>query len=190
MDIDIDLKTTFQPLEYFNIIQASMVKDGKLVKHPAGVYFQNMPLDKISGLAAIPHKEAEKLNYFKVDFLHLGLLDNFESKSEIRALLKMEPDWSLLESQNVVETLFQIRRHFDIVNEIKPSCVLTLADTIALIRPAKRNLLYAYIKKPEIIRKQLYLKPESGKYYFKKSHAIAYALTIVLQLHLIKGKIL
>jgi len=187
MDIDIDTPTTFYPLDYFGVIQASMVKDGKLVKHPAGVYFQNIPVDKISGLSAIPYKEAEDLDYFKVDFLHLSFLDNFNDKDEIRQLLKMEPNWLLLEQQDVVERLFQIRKHFDLVYQIRPRSVVTLADTIALIRPAKRQLLQQYLKFPNKTRQFIYTKPKDAKYYFKKSHAIAYALTIVLQLHLVDG---
>lgn len=185
MDIDLDLPTSFYPIDYFDVVPASMVKDGNLVKHPAGVYFQNIPVDKITGLSAIPYKEAEDLDYFKIDFLHLSFLDKFNNKNEIRELLKVEPDWTLLESQDVVERLFQIRKHFDLVYQIKPTSVVTLADTIALIRPAKRQLLQQYIKVPNKTRPFLYAKPVDGKYYFKKSHAIAYALTIVLQLHLV-----
>lgn len=187
MDIDIDLPTTFHPLDHFDVTLASMVKGGKLVKHPAGVYFQNIPQDKITKLAAIPFKEAEDMDYFKIDFLHLTFLDNFNNKAEIRQLLQIEPDWTLLESSSVVERLFQIHRHFDIIHQVKPTSVIMLADAIALIRPAKRQLLANYIKTPIKIRKFLYMKPDDGKYYFKKSHAIAYALTIVLQLHLVSG---
>ena len=47
MDVDIDFKTTFDPLDYFDeAIRASMVnKDAQLIKHPAGVYFQSIPQD-------------------------------------------------------------------------------------------------------------------------------------------------
>lgn len=190
MDVDIDLPTTFDPLDHFDAIRASMVKGGQLAKHPAGVYFQNIPQDHVTKLAAIPFKEAEDMDYFKIDFLHLSFLDKFNNKDEIRQLLKIEPDWSLLESQDIVERLFQIHKHFDIVHQIHPTSVVTLADTIALIRPAKRQLLHNYIKQPDKVRKFLYTKPDDGKYYFKKSHAIAYALTIVLQLHLISGDLM
>lgn len=190
MDVDIDLPTTFAPTDHFDVTLASMVKDGKLVKHPAGAYFQNIPVDAITKLSAIPFREAEDMDYFKIDFLHLSILDNFNNKDEIRQLLKIEPDWSLLESPEVVEKLFQIHKHFDIISQVKPTSVVTLADTIALIRPAKRKLIHNYIKTPDKIRKFLYMKPEDGKYYFKKSHAIAYALTIVLQLHLVSGELM
>lgn len=191
MDVDIDLQTDFDPLEYFDqAIRASMVKDGELKKHPAGAYLQFMPPDRVTNLAAIPYDKAEGLGYVKFDFLHLSLLDYFDNKEQIRALVNKEPDWNLLLSAENVQKLFQIHRHYKIISTIKPRSVQELADTIALIRPAKRDLLDQYLHDKEQTRKQLYTKPSDGKYYFKRSHAVAYALTIVLQLHLIKGGIL
>lgn len=188
MDIDIDTKTSFIPEDLFpEIIRASMFQDNEIKKHLAGVYFQNIPTDPITKLSAIPFKEAEDYGFYKIDFLHLGLLDDFGSKQEIRTLLKLEPDWSLLENKNNYPQLFQISRHYSIVSRIKPTSIPELADCIALIRPGQRQLLEPYInaKKEERkkIRKLLYIKPEGGAYYFKKSHAHAYALTIMLQLH-------
>ena len=191
MDIDIDFPTDFDPLDYFDqAVRASMVKKEDLSKHPVGAYFQNIPKDKLTGLAAIPYEQAEELGYFKIDFLHLSILDNFGSKDEIRALVNIEPDWTLLQDEEVVEKLFQIHRHYKVLKQIKPTSAQELADCIALIRPGKRHLLDAYTKNKELIRQELYRKPDDDQYYFKKSHAIAYALTIVLQLHLIKGGIL
>ena len=97
MDIDIDFKPDFNPLDYFkDAVRASRVEKGELRPHPAGAYLQEMPKDPLTNLAAIPFDEAEELGYFKIDFLHISLLEDFESKEEIRALLKLEPDWSLL----------------------------------------------------------------------------------------------
>ena len=149
-----------------------------------------MAKDRISGFAAIPYDEAEELGYFKVDCLHLSVLDYFGSKNEIRTLIKKEPDWMLLESAVHVQKLFQIHRHYDLISKIKPKSVIELADTIALIRPGKKYLLNAYLKNKELVRPEIYRKPDDGSYSFKKGHAISYALTIVLQLHLIKGGIL
>lgn len=190
-DIDIDLKTDFDPKKYFpEITIASRVQDNQLKKHNAGVYFQNIAKDHITGLAAIPYDQAEQQGYFKIDFLHLSILDYFDNKQQIRALLECDPDWELLQDQSVVEKLFQIHNHFDIVYTIKPRSVIELADCIALIRPGKRPLVDNYIKNKKQTRKLLYTHPDDNKYYFKKGHAISYALTIVLQLHLIKGKII
>ena len=191
MDIDLDLKSDFDPLELFDeAIRASMVKDNKLIKHNVGVYFQSIAVDPVTGFAAIPYEQAEEVGYFKIDFLHLSLLDVFGSKHEIRELLKREPDWSLLMRPDIVPKLFQISKQYDLVSRLAPKSVIELADCIALMRPGKRHLVDAYLKEKTLIRQELYRKPDDGKYYFKKGHAISYALNIVLQLHLIKGGIL
>ena len=191
MDVDIDFPTDFDPLDYFDqAVRASMEKNGELVKHNVGVYFQKIPKDKVTGFAAIPYKQAEQIGYFKIDCLHLNLLDYFKSKSEIKALLAVEPDWMLLESAAVVSKLFQVHNRYELVNKIKPKSVQELADTIALIRPGKGYLVDAYIKDRNAVRPEIYRKSEDDKYTFKRGHAIAYALNIVLQLHLIKGGIM
>jgi len=192
MDIDIDFPSDFDPLDYFKDgIRASMVKDDNLIKHNAGVYFQTIPVDAVTNLAAIPFKEAEKLGYFKIDFLHINLLNDFKSKHEIRELLKIEPDWSLMESQEVVEKLFQIHKHFDVVQIIKPRSMEDICDCISVIRPGKKILLHMYTEDKARFREELYKTPDEPKaYYFKRSHALAYSANVILQLHLIKLGIL
>jgi len=189
MDIDIDLPTTFSAKDFFpTSVQASREQSGQLLKHPAGIYFQKIPIDVMTDLAAIPYEEAEQLGYFKIDFLHLGLLDTFgfTCKQDIRTLIQAEPNWDLLQNQEVVEQLFQLKKHFVLLLKIKPRSVEQLADCIALLRPAKISLIDQYIKHPEHTRNLLYKKPLPAG-CFKKGHAIAYALTIVLQLHLIEA---
>lgn len=196
MDVDIDFRTDFDPLDIFpEAVRASRVQNGELKPHTAGVYFQQIPKDKITGLSAIPYAEAEELGYFKIDFLHLSFLDNFENKDEIRALLKHEPDWLLMQSPDAVSKLFQLHNHFELVSKVKPQSVQELADCIALIRPSKVKLINNYIEakqKGELhdFRKILYARPTDGRAYYKKPHSVAYAITIVLQLHLIKANIL
>lgn len=199
MDVDIDFKTDFDPLEHFSqAVRASQVNNEKLTKHPAGAYFQSIPVDKISGLSAIPYKQAEDLGYFKIDFLHLGAVDDFakylDSKAELRQLAHIEPDWNLLLSAAVVSKLFQIHTRAELLFKLKPQSVDELADCIALIRPAKRMLVDPYIKMSRAERKAfrnvLYAKPEDGSYYYKRPHSISYAVTIVIQLHLIKAELL
>lgn len=191
MDIDIDCKTDFDPEKIFQTaIKASMVKNHMLSKHPVGAYFQSMPIDPVTGLAAIPYEQAEEIGFFKVDFLHLTVLDHFSSKKEIRTLLNVEPDWSLLHNEEVVSKLFQLSKHYAVVKAVKPKSVQELADCIALIRPGKRHLLDQYLKNRDKIREELYKKAEEDQYSFKRSHSIAYAMNVVLQLHLIKAKIL
>lgn len=190
-DIDLDLKPSFDPRVLFpQAVPASMVRDNDLSKHPCGHYFQNIPVDQVTGWSAIPYEQAEEYGYFKIDFLHLSTLDYFESKKEIRALLKKQPDWSLLLHEEHVCKLFQISKHYNIVSQAKPQSIQELADIVALIRPNKRHLLKDYIKNKDRVRPQLYRQSGDDKSSFKKSHSLAYAMTIVLQLHLIKAEVL
>ncbi len=190
MDIDIDFPSNFDPADYFTGTKASMVLNDELKKHAAGYYFQDIPIDPITNLAAIPYKEADKLGYFKVDCLHVSLLDDFASKHEIRTLLNIEPDWSILEHQHVVEKLFQLHNHFDVVHTIQPKSAEDICDCISIFRPGKRHLLQHYRNNKKIIREELYKQSPDGGYSFKKSHAMAYAMNVILQMHLIKAGII
>ena len=189
MDIDIDTPTSFKPWSVFPWTRASIVKNEMLSPHPCGMYPQRIAKDDITKLSAIPYAEAEDMGYMKIDFLHLGVYDYFSSKSEIDELLQVEPDWSLLLLPSEQKKLFQLSKHGDILTTIKPQNVEELADVLALIRPGKKQLAKLYKAQKESTRKILYSKDENG-YSFKKSHAIAYALVIVLQLHLISAGIL
>lgn len=192
MDIDLDLPTNFKPEDHFdNLVHASILRNGKLEKHPVGGYLQTMPVDPITGLAAIPHKIAERdYGFFKFDFLHLSVLNNFTTKNEIRALLRKEPNWDLLLQKSTYVNLFQLANHAEKIIKIAPKSVPELADCCALIRPGKWPILYEYTTATQAaraaLRPAIYMKTDKDAYSFKKSHAHAYALTIVLQLHLIE----
>ena len=112
---------------------------------------------------------------------------HFSSHDEIKELIKHPPDWTLLKIPSVVDQLFQLSRHYDLVSQVAPTSVIELADCLALIRPQKRFLLKYYLQDRVKFRPELYKfeKHDEG-YAFKKSHAIAYALVVILQLHLIK----
>lgn len=190
-DIDIDLPTNYTPKKTFpDIVTASMVQSGRLVKHPCGGYLQTMPVDEVTQLAAIPYDKAEEYGFFKIDFLHLSFLDQVQSKQEIRDLSKREPDWSILWNPDHTRKLFHLHKHFDLLDAVRPTSVQELADCVALIRPTKRKLLAQYQRDKYATRPQLYRQAGDDKSSFKKGHAIAYALTIVVQLHLIQqGKL-
>lgn len=185
MDIDIDTPRHVDILQIFpDWVRASVVKDGILGPHGCGVYAQPMPVDPLTGNAAIPYDKAEDFGFFKLDLLHLHVYDIFESREEIVALSQIEPNWDLLLIRSVVENLFQISKHYDILSQVKPRSIEDLADVLALIRPGKRNLLEFYLADKQNARRLLYLKDENG-FAFKKSHAISYSMVIALQLHFV-----
>jgi len=171
-----------------NVVRASIYGDNKLTPHPCGVYFQDVPTDPITKLAAIPYDLADHLECFKVDFLHNHVYDYFSSHDEIKELVKHDPDWKLLEMPSVIKQLFQVNNQVEVVLKVKPTSILELADCLALIRPQKKYLLDQYLADRTKIRSELYRQGEGG-YSFKKGHAVAYSMVIVLQLHLIKAGI-
>jgi DNA polymerase III alpha subunit len=94
-----------------------------------------------------------------------------------------EPDWDMLKDPKIVQNLFHLNGHFNIVSKLEPRNIEQLAAVLAIIRPAKRGLMY---KDWNEIMKEVWTKPTDGSYFFKKSHAIAYAQAIVVQMNLMQ----
>jgi hypothetical protein len=189
MDIDIDLRPDFKLERTFTkATPASVVENGEIKRHLVGAYFQNISKDPLTNLAAIPYEEAEELGYLKIDFLNLGLLTYFESRDEVKYFARKTPNWQLLNDPKFVEKLFHISKHYDMVSKIKPKSIIELADILALIRPGKTILLDKYIKNPEATRVELYTKRQASD--LRKSHAIAYAVNIVINMNLIEAEII
>jgi len=180
-DIDIDVLDRDKVLENFKHIPASIKKDKVYTKHNSGVYLQPIPFDPISGLASIEYKESEDRGYFKLDFLNNSLYDGVRDEEHLDALCTQEPIWDLLQHEEVVKNLAHVHNHIDVLTVLQPGSIEELAEVLAIIRPAKRYLLNQ--SKSEI-KKSVWTKPEDGSYYFKKAHAIAYAVSIVVQLNL------
>lgn len=182
MDIDIDVADNKSVRNILKCVRASMIENDDLIPHVVGIYIQDIPIDPITGLSAIPYNHADEYGFTKIDILNLNLLKEFKSKTEIRELLKLEPNWNLLHQEDCVSTLFHVSKHLEILKKVKPKSILELADVLALIRPNKKHLLNDYLKSPEVTRNELYSKIDVSD--LRKSHAISYAMNIVLQLHL------
>ena len=180
-DIDIDVKDRDVLLEKLKHIPASIIKDGEIKKHNTGVYFTDIPVHPFTNSANIDYKEAEDRGYFKLDILNVGVYDGVKNEKHLQELVDQKPDWSLLEHKEIVEQLFHIHNHFDIIDKLRPKSIEELAAVLAIIRPAKRHLLK---QNWSDIKENVWKKPTDDSYYFKKSHAIGYALAIVVQLNL------
>jgi hypothetical protein len=179
-DIDIDFKDRGAALALLPHIPASMLNHGNMVRHNTGVYFQSIPVDYSKNIATIPYEQAEELGYFKVDFLNNTVYEGIQDNAHLERLLAMPPAWELLDDPDVVSMLAHIHSHFDIVNVIKPRSVEDLSVVLALIRPGKRHLMH---RSRADIDKEVWIAPSDGSYFFKRAHAIAYALSIVVQLN-------
>jgi hypothetical protein len=183
MDIDIDF---FDRSHILNILphRISMrLQNSEMVKHNTGIYFQEIPHNPFSNIATIDYKTAESVGYFKIDLLNVSAYAGIKDEEHLDKLINQEPIWELLEYRKIVEQLFHINNHYDIVKKLKPTNIEQLAAVLAIIRPAKRYLL----SKPwnEILQ-NIWIQPEdSTQYFFKKSHAYSYAQLIIVQLNLI-----
>ena len=182
-DVDIDFFDRDGVLKLFKHTPASIIKDDKIEKHKTGVYFHAIPSNPINGYATLDYKKAEDRGYFKIDCLNVNIYKNVKSEQELVELMIEEPDWDMLKDPKVVENLFHLNSHYNIVSKLEPKNIEQLAAVLAIIRPAKRGLMY---KDWTDILKEVWVKPTDGSYFFKKSHAVAYAHAIVVQLNLIK----
>ena len=180
-DIDIDVIDRENVLTHFRHIPASIKKGNEYTKHNSGVYLQPIPYDPISELASIEYKEAEERGYFKLDFLNNTLYEGIKDEKHLDELIAKEPIWDLLQHADVIKNLVHVHNHLNVLQVMKPKSIEELAEVLAVIRPAKRHLLN---ESKEKISKEVWIKPNDGSYYFKKAHAIAYALSIVVQLNL------
>lgn len=180
-DVDIDFADREQILALIPHVVAMQRDGNKQRKHNTGVYFHHAPVNPFTGLATLDYKEAESKGWFKLDCLNVGIFSQFKNNDQIDALLEKQPIWELLEHDEVIKELFHIHNHADIVKKLKPRTVEQLAMVLAIIRPGKRHLL----DRPwHEIEKSVWEKTDE-KYFFKRSHAIAYAMTIILQLNLL-----
>jgi len=181
-DVDIDFKDRLKALAVLPHVPALMLNNGKEMRHNTGIYFHDIPVNPLTDLASIPYDQAEELGYFKIDFINNSVYEGVRDAQHLDKLVSQEPEWSLLADPGVVELFAHIHDHFNIVQTIKPQSIEDLAIVLAIIRPGKRHLINCPMDQ---IRREVWVPPQDGTYHFKKSHATAYALSIVVQMNLL-----
>ena len=181
-DIDIDFTDRDSALKLFRHVGASRVDSDRLVKHNTGVYLHEVPVKADVNLCAVPYDQAEELGYFKLDFLNVSIYKGVRNEEHLIQLMETEPLWDLLLQDEFADLLFHLNGHGAILKQCCPTSVEQLAAVLAMIRPAKRHLIGQTWTE---IMKAVWTKPETDEYYFKKSHATAYAVAIVVQMNLI-----
>ena len=181
-DIDIDFTDRDSALKLFKHIGASRVENDRLVKHNTGIYMHQVPVNALTGLCAVPYDTAEQREYFKIDFLNVGLYKGIKDEDHLVQLMNQEPLWDLLLQDDFTSLLFHVNGHGSILKEMQPKNIEQLAAVLGMIRPAKRHLIG---KDWTTVMLEVWTKPDTDDYYFKKSHATAYAVAIVVQMNLI-----
>jgi DNA polymerase III alpha subunit len=181
-DIDIDFYDRDLALQHLKHIPASRNDRGEIKKHNTGVYCHSIPINPMTGLSSIEYKQAEDRGYFKIDFLNVGIYKDIKSEEHLTELMNTEPLWDLLEQDDFCNLLFHVNGHGNILRKMKPRTIPQLAAVLAMIRPGKKHLIG---QSWEIVMKEIWTKPTNDEYYFKKSHATAYAVAVVVQMNLI-----
>ncbi len=188
-DIDIDFYDRDQALALIKHIPASRLENGEYKKHSTGVYLHNIPVDPVNNFSSIDYEQAEERGYFKVDFLNVNIYKDIKSEEELSRLLSIEPLWDLLEQKEFCDLVFHINGYHDLISKVKPRNIEQLAMFLALLRPGKKHLITkCQTEGWDSIKDEIWLKTDDS-YSFKKSHAVAYAHAIVVQINSICEKI-
>ena len=178
-DIDIDFADRNVILSQINH-RVAKLNTGK--KHNTGVYTTEIPHNPVDNLSTIEHKTAEDRGYFKLDFLNVSIYKDVKDETHLVNLMNKEPLWELLEHEDFSEKVFHLNGHSSLLKLLKPNSVQQLAATLAIIRPAKR---YLANESWETIMKEVWTKPTNGEYFFKKAHAVSYAMACVVHMNLL-----
>jgi DNA polymerase III alpha subunit len=182
-DIDIDFPNRDIILSK---LQHRVAKLDSEKKHNTGIYVTEIPHNPIDNLSTIDYKVAENRGYFKLDFLNVSIYKDVKDEAHLQQLMNTEPMWELLEHEEFVDQLFHLNGHTSILKKLKPTNLQQLASVLAIIRPAKRYLID---KDWPTIADEVWKRSEDGSYYFKKAHAIGYAMAVVVHMNLLCEKI-
>ena len=178
-DIDIDFANRDLVLSR---IQHRVARLDENKKHNTGIYTTEIPHNPVDNISTIDYKSAEERGYFKLDFLNVSVYKDIRDEDHLLSLMKKEPLWELLTHPEFVDQLFHLNGHGTVTKQLCPTSVEQLAAVLAMIRPAKKHLIGKTW--PEIM-KEVWTKPSNGEYYFKKAHAISYAVAVIVHMNLL-----
>jgi DNA polymerase III alpha subunit len=182
-DVDLDVAYRDEIIRKLETVSARINrKNDEYEKHPSGIYFQNIPRDPVTNIATIDHKQADKVGYFKVDFLNVTLYQDIKDDDHLTRLMNKEPPWGKFLDEEITDKLFHLHGYHPLLKQYKPKTVEDLAMILAIIRPAKS---YLRGKSWETIRNEVWdTSLNRGTYEFKRCHSIAYALTVIANMNL------
>jgi len=185
-DVDMDVFGREDILKGIGCIQGRIDRDddGSYEKHNTGVYFQNIPRDPVTNMATLDYKKARDYGYFKIDFLNVNMYEGVKSEKHLLELLEKEPPWDFFQYSEITDQLFHLKGHSNLLVKYKPQSIEDLAMVLAIMRPGKAYLQH---QSWDNIRKEVWVK-KGDEYQFRRCHAIAYALAIVVNLNLLIEK--
>ena len=182
-DIDIDFADREQILQLIQHTPARQITNDQPRRHNSGVYVTDIPCDPMHGCAAIEYEEAERLGYFKIDFLNMSVYQLIRDPEHYQQMLDQEPPWSRLwQDPAWASQLVHVGNYTDLLTSMRPDSIPRLAAFISIIRPGKAHLQ----NKPWTeVFESVWDGDDSRGYTFKKSHAVSYAKLVALHMNLI-----
>ena len=184
-DIDIDFGNRDSALAVLaGHTAAGIIRDDKLIRHNTGIYVTDVPQDPFTGVASLDHKAAEQRGYMKLDLLNVSLYTQIKSEQHLTQLMSQDPLWDFLLQPEFCSLVIHIGNHYNtLIRMPEPvDSIPRMAMFLALIRPAKRHLIG---QKWAEVAKTVWDRPADDEYYFKKSHAVAYAHLVAVHMNLI-----
>lgn len=181
-DVDLDFADRSMILQNIKHIPASMVTDRGIKRHNTGIYVTDIPVNPLTETSSLDYKLAEDRGYVKLDFLNVWIYKYVRDEIHLIELMS-EPDWTLLEDRNFFEKLIHIGNHYDRMMAMPEpiDSVARMAMFLSVIRPGKKHL----IGKPWAeVAQDVWTASEDG-YAFKRSHAVAYANLVVINMNLL-----
>ena len=182
-DVDIDFSDRDKILQYIKHTPAAMLNAKPMRKHATGVYITNVPYDPVNDMCALDYQEAEKRGYFKLDLLNVHVYSYVKDETHLIQLMR-EPNWKNLDNKEFVEKLIHLSNHYNSIQKMPEpiNTIPRLAMFLAIIRPGKKHLIgLPWIE----VAKTVWDKGTDG-YVFKKSHSLAYAQLVVINMNLLE----
>ena len=182
-DVDIDFSDRDKILQYIKHTPAAMLNAKPMRKHATGVYVTNVPYDPVNDMCALDYQEAEKRGYFKLDLLNVHVYSYVKDETHLIQLMR-EPNWKNLDNKEFVEKLIHLSNHYNSIQKMPEpiNTIPRLAMFLAIIRPGKKHLIGLPWAE---VAKTVWDKGTDG-YVFKKSHSLAYAQLVVVNMNLLE----
>lgn len=182
-DIDIDFADRDHILKLISHTPARQITNGQVRRHNSGVYVTHIPWDPVHECAAIDYEEAERLGYFKIDFLNMTVYQLIKSPQHYQQMLEKEPPWQRLWTDPAwAGQLVHVGNYTDLLSSMRPDSIPRMAAFISVIRPGKAHLQNRPWKQ---VFESVWDGDDSQGYTFKKSHSLGYAQLVALHMNLL-----
>jgi len=180
-DVDIDFADREDILKLIKHTSAMQNNEQGMRKHNSGVYVTDIPYNPLTDTSSIDYQSAEERGYFKIDFLNVNVYKLIKDQAHYDELMARETPWNRLQEREFFEQVIHIGNHYDLNSNLELDSIPRMAMFLALIRPGKRHLVG---KNWSDISKDIWTKTDE-QYFFKKSHAVSYAVLVTLHMKLL-----